>query len=112
MWAVNIFKSLVYFGITALFELGGAYLIWLWLRENRGIWYGLAGGLVLFIYGTLPTLQPASFGRTQAAYSGMFLLIALLWDWGIERVVPDKFDIIGAVIALMGMVIIMYAPRN
>lgn len=109
---MNIFRSLVYFGITALFELGGAYLIWLWLRESRSLWFGLIGGLVLFIYGILPTLQPASFGRVQAAYSGMFLLIALLWGWGIDRVVPDKFDIFGAVVVLAGMMIIMYAPRS
>jgi small multidrug resistance family-3 protein len=109
---VNIFRSLAYFGITALFELGGAYLIWLWLRESRSVWYGLGGGLVLFVYGILPTLQPANFGRVQAAYSGMFLLISLLWGWGVDRVSPDKFDVIGAVIALTGMIIIMYAPRS
>lgn len=109
---MHIWKSLAYFGITALFELGGAYLIWLWLRENYSFWYGLLGAIVLFIYGILPTLQPASFGRVQAAYSGIFLLIALLWGWGIDKVVPDKFDIIGAFVALLGMVIIMYAPRS
>lgn len=109
---MKIAKSLLYFVITALFELGGAYLVWLWLRENRSIWYGLAGAVVLFIYGTLPTLQPSNFGRVQAAYSGIFLLIAIFWGWGIDKVRPDRFDIIGAVVALAGMLIIMYAPRS
>ncbi len=109
---MNIFRSLLFFVITGLFELGGAYLIWLWLRENRSIWYGLTGAIVLVIYGILPTFQPSSFGRVQAAYSGMFLLIAIFWGWGIDKIPPDKFDIIGATVALMGTLIIMYAPRN
>ncbi len=109
---MNIFRSLLFFVITGLFELGGAYLIWLWLRENYSIWYGLMGAVVLFIYGILPTIQPANFGRVQAAYSGIFLLVALFWGWGIDKTPPDKFDIIGAIVALMGTMIIMYAPRN
>lgn len=109
---MTIAKSLLYFVITGLFELGGAYLIWLWLREQKSIWYAAAGIAVLFIYGILPTLQPANFGRVQAAYSGIFLLVALLWGWGVDRVRPDKFDVLGATIALVGMLIIMYAPRS
>jgi small multidrug resistance family-3 protein len=109
---VNIAKSLFYFVVTALFELGGAYLVWLWLREHKSAWYAVAGAAVLFVYGTLPTLQPAHFGRVQAAYSGIFLLIAIFWGWSVDKVAPDKFDIIGAVVALMGMLIIMYAPRG
>lgn len=109
---MNIFRSLLFFVITGLFELGGAYLIWLWLRENYSLWYGLMGAVVLFIYGILPTIQPANFGRVQAAYSGIFLLVAIFWGWGIDKTPPDKFDIIGAIVALMGTMIIMYAPRN
>lgn len=109
---MNIFRSLLFFVITGLFELGGAYLIWLWLRESYSIWYGLMGAVVLFIYGILPTIQPTNFGRVQAAYSGIFLLVALFWGWGIDKTPPDKFDIIGAIVALMGTMIIMYAPRN
>lgn len=109
---MQIAKSIFFFVITGIAELGGAYLIWLWLRENKSVWYALAGTLVLFIYGILPTFQPANFGRVQAAYSGIFMLIALFWGWGIDKVTPDKFDIIGAIIALFGMGIIMYAPRS
>jgi len=74
---MRVAKSLLYFVIAGLLELGGAYLVWQWLREYKSIWYGVAGAVVLFMYGTLPTLQSAHFGRVQAAYSGIFLLIAL-----------------------------------
>ena len=109
---MEIAKSIFFFIITGIAELGGAYLIWLWLRESKSGWYGLAGAGVLFVYGMLPTLQPANFGRVQAAYSGIFMLIALFWGWGIDKIAPDRFDIIGALIALFGMGIIMYAPRT
>jgi len=109
---MKIAKSLLYFVITALFELGGAYLIWLWLREHKSMGYGLAGAGVLFLYGILPTFQSANFGRVQAAYSGIFLLVAILWGWGIDNVRPDKFDLLGAAVAFVGMLIIMYAPRG
>lgn len=108
---MEIAKSIFFFIITGIAELGGAYLIWLWLREGKSAWYALAGAGVLFIYGILPTFQPSNFGRVQAAYSGIFMLIALFWGWGIDKVTPDRFDIIGALIALFGMGIIMYAPR-
>lgn len=58
------------------------------------------------------TLQPANFGRVYAAYGGVFITLAILWGWRVDKVVPDKFDIIGGIVALIGMAIIMYAPRN
>ncbi len=64
---MQIAKSSLYFVVTGLFELGGAYLVWLWIREYKSAWYAVAGAAVLFIYGTLPTLQPTNFGRVQAA---------------------------------------------
>ncbi|AHB88397.1 protein of unknown function UPF0060 [Thermosynechococcus sp. NK55a] len=109
---IKVAKSLIYFFITGLLELGGAYFVWLWLREHKSIWYALGGATLLFIYGMVPTLQPAHFGRVQAAYSGIFLLVAMFWSWGIDKVRPDKFDLLGAGVALLGTLIIMYAPRN
>lgn len=70
------------------------------------------GAIILVLYGVIPTLQPAEFGRVYAAYGGVFIAMALLWGWQIDNVLPDKFDIIGASIALMGVFIIMYWPRN
>ena len=107
---MNIAKSLLYFLAAGLCEIGGGYLIWLWLRENKSVWYALAGAAFLVLYGVIPTLQPANFGRVYAAYGGVFIVLALLWGWGVDRVVPDKFDIIGGAIALAGVFIIMYAP--
>ncbi|MHB0936567.1 MAG: YnfA family protein [Armatimonadota bacterium] len=105
-------KSLSYFLLAGLCEIGGGYLIWLWLREGRSAWLALAGGIVLCLYGIIPTLQPAGFGRVYAAYGGIFIMLALLWGWHFDKTVPDRFDIIGAMIALAGVGVIMYWPRG
>ncbi|MFB2773475.1 YnfA family protein [Pelatocladus sp. BLCC-F211] len=104
-------KSLFYFVLTGLFELGGGYLVWLWLREDKSIWLGILGGIALAIYGAIATLQPANFGRVYAAYGGVFIIMAMLWGWKIDQVTPDYYDLIGAGLALVSVVIIMYAPR-
>ena len=105
-------KSLVYFILAGLCEIGGGYLVWMWLREGKSRWWGVAGAAVLILYGIIPTLQPASFGRVYAAYGGIFIVLALLWGWQIDRVEPDRFDLIGASIALLGVCVIMYWPRG
>ena len=107
-----ILKSLIYFVAAGLCEIGGGYLVWLWLRENKSAWYALAGAAALVLYGVIPTLQRATFGRVYAAYGGVFIVLALLWGWRIDKVVPDRFDIIGGAVALAGVFIIMYWPRN
>jgi len=107
-----LIRSLVLFVLAGLCEIGGGYLVWLWLREGRSKWYGLAGALVLFAYGVLPTLQTANFGRVYAAYGGIFIALSLLWGWQVDRVVPDRFDLIGGGIALVGVAVIMYPPRG
>jgi small multidrug resistance family-3 protein len=108
-----ILKSLFYFVLAGLFEIGGGYLVWIWLRDGKSIWYGLAGAISLIIYGIVPTLQPpnASFGRVYAAYGGIFIVLSILWGWKIDNVLPDKFDLIGGGIALIGVLVIMYYPR-
>lgn len=104
-------KSLLYFIWAGLFEIGGGYLIWLWLREGRSIWWGLLGGIALAIYGAIATLQSANFSRVYAAYGGVFIVMAMLWGWKIDGVTPDRYDLIGASLALLSVLIIMYAPR-
>lgn len=106
-----ILKSISYFILAGLFEIGGGYLLWLWLREGKSISYGFWGAIILIFYGVIPTLQPASFGRVYAAYGGIFIILSILWGWGIDKVSPDKFDIIGGLISLLGVLIIMYWPR-
>ncbi len=107
-----IAKSLGLFFIAGLFEIGGGYLVWLWLREGRNIWVGLAGAVVLVLYGVVPTLQPAHFGRVYAAYGGVFVVLSILWGWKIDNILPDRFDIIGGLICLVGVGVIMYWPRG
>jgi small multidrug resistance family-3 protein len=109
---MEILKSLFYFLLAGLFEIGGGYLVWLWLREGKVAGLGLLGAMMLVLYGIIPTLQPATFGRVYAAYGGVFIFLSLLWGWKIDKTAPDKFDLIGAFVALIGVVIIMYWPRH
>jgi len=106
-----IAKSLFYFVLAGLCEIGGGYLLWLWLREQRSAWLAVLGSVVLFAYGVIPTLQPANFGRVYAAYGGIFIALSILWGWQVDKVVPDKFDLLGGSIALVGVLVIMYSPR-
>ncbi len=108
---MDFVKSIGYFILAGLFEIGGGYFIWLWVREGKGISYAVFGALILIAYGFIPTLQPANFGRVYAAYGGIFIVLSILWGWGIDKVSPDKFDIIGGFISLVGVLIIMYWPR-
>jgi len=103
--------SLALFFLAALFEIGGGYLVWLWLRENKGAVFGLLGGLTLAVYGVIPTFQPAHFGRVYAAYGGIFIVSSLIWGALIDKKNPDKYEIIGALIALAGVLIMFYMPR-
>ncbi len=112
MEALTIAKSITYFLIAGLFEIGGGYLVWLWIREGKPITYAVAGAIILIAYGIVPTLQPANFGRVYAAYGGVFIVLSLLWGWGIDGIKPDRFDLIGGCIALAGVTVIMYWPRT
>ncbi len=114
MDASAIVRSVVLFAAAGLCEIGGGYLVWLWLRDQRTAWLGALGGLILFLYGVLPTLQPetATFGRVYATYGGVFVVMSLLWGWWIDGARPDRYDVIGGAIALVGVAVIMYAPRS
>jgi small multidrug resistance family-3 protein len=78
--------SILYFLVAGLCEIGGGYLVWLWLREGKSLWYGVLGAIILILYGALPTLQPANFGRVYATYGGVFIVLSLLWGWQVDRV--------------------------
>lgn len=109
---MEIAKSIFYFVLAGLLEIGGGYLVWLWLREGKSIWYAAFGAVILVLYGIVPTLQPANFGRVYAAYGGVFIVLSILWGWGIDKKAPDKLDLLGGLIALIGVSIIMYWPRR
>ena len=106
-----IAKSILVFILAGLCEIGGGYLIWLWLKGGKPFWYGLLGGLILAFYGVVATLQPSNFARAYATYGGIFIVMSLLWAYKLDNYSPDKYDIIGALIALLGVCIIFYAPR-
>ncbi|MDZ4733084.1 MAG: YnfA family protein [Nitrospirota bacterium] len=97
---------------AGLCEIGGGYLVWLWFREGRPLGYGIAGAAILILYGIIPTFQMAHFARVYAAYGGMFIVLSLLWGWAMDGMRPDRFDTIGAALCLVGMAVIMFAPRG
>jgi small multidrug resistance family-3 protein len=99
------------FVVAAFLEIGGGYLVWQWLRERKRLALGVIGGIVLFIYGIIPTLQPSNFGRIYAAYGGIFIVMAIIWGLIIDKKRPDRFEIIGGTVVLIGALIIFYAPR-
>lgn len=108
----DIVKSLMYFVLAGLCEIGGGYLVWLWLRDGKSIYYAVAGAVILILYGIIPTFQPAHFGRVYAAYGGIFVVMSILWGWTVDNIVPDRYDIIGGMICLIGVGMIMYWPRG
>lgn len=105
-------RSIALFVVAALFEIGGAWLIWQGIREHKGyLWMG-AGVLALGAYGFVATLQPdANFGRILAAYGGVFVAGSLVWAMVADGFRPDRWDIAGALICLAGVGVIMYPPR-
>ncbi len=109
-WLI-VAKSVALFFLAGLFEIGGGYLIWQWWRNGAHWTLGGLGALVLVLYGIVPTYQPAHFGRVYAAYGGWFVVLALLWGAGVDRTLPDRFDVIGGLICLAGVAVIMYWPR-
>lgn len=106
-------RSAALFLLAALLEIGGCWLVWQGAREHRGLgWIG-AGILALGAYGFVATLQPDShFGRILAAYGGVFVAGSLLWGVIADGYRPDRFDVIGAAICVIGVGVIMYAPRG
>lgn len=109
---MDLVRSLSLFLLAGLCEIGGGYLIWVSLRDGKPAWLGVAGGVALALYGVVAAFQPANFGRVYAAYGGVFIAMALAWGWLVDDVRPDRFDLLGAGLALAGVLIIMYAPRH
>jgi small multidrug resistance family-3 protein len=106
-----VLTSAVLFFAAAVAEIGGGYMVWKWLRERKGVLFGILGGIVLFIYGVIPTFQPAQFGRVYAAYGGIFIVSSILWGMLVDKKKPDRYEVVGSLIAVMGAVIIFYSPR-
>ncbi|MBV8932187.1 MAG: YnfA family protein [Kutzneria sp.] len=110
---VTVLRSLILFVLAALAEIGGAWLVWQGWREHRGLWWIAAGILALGAYGFVATFQPdPHFGRILAAYGGIFVAGSLAWGVVVDRFHPDRWDYAGAALCLLGVAVIMYAPRN
>lgn len=101
------------FILAGLAEIGGGYLIWLWLRDGYPFYLGILGGIALILYGIIATFQIfPSFGRVYAAYGGVFIFLSVLWGWWIDQRTPDLYDWVGVVICLIGASVILFAPRH
>ena len=108
-----VLKSILLFVVAAICEIGGAWLVWQGVRENKGLLWAGAGVIALGIYGFVATFQPdANFGRILAAYGGVFVAGSLAWGMVMDGFRPDRYDITGAFICLVGVAVIMYAPRT
>jgi len=106
-----ITQSLGLFILAGFCEISKGWLVWQWLREVRPWPWGLMGGVILVLYGVIPTFQAAHFGRVYAAYGGVFIVLSLLWGWLLDGNKPDSLDLIGGAVSLVGVAIIMYWPR-
>lgn len=106
-------KSVVLFALAALAEIGGAYLMWIGLRDGKGAIAVVLGGLALMAYGAIAAAQPSDdFGRVLAAYGGVFIAGSLLWGMAFDGFRPHRLDLIGVGICLAGVGVLMYAPRG
>lgn len=108
---MHVIKSILFFASAGLCEIGGGYLVWMWLKYDKPLWYGITGMLFLILYGFVPTQQTFNFGRVYAAYGGVFVVLSVLWGWKIDKIIPDKFDIFGSLVCLLGVLIIMLSKR-
>ncbi len=104
--------TILLFILAGIFEIGGGYLFWLWLREGEDITLAFIGTIILFLYGVVPTFQPSYFHRIYATYGGIFVVMSLLWGWIFDKIPPDAYDVIGALVILVGVSIIYYWPRK
>jgi small multidrug resistance family-3 protein len=109
---MTVLRSVALFVLAAVAEIGGAWLVWQGVREQRGLLWVGAGVLALGAYGLVATLQPdAHFGRILAGYGGVFVVGSLAWGMVVDGFRPDRYDVVGAALCLAGVAVLMYAPR-
>lgn len=109
---ISIVKTILIFILAGICEIGGGYLVWLSVKGGKPLWYGLLGGGVLVLYGLVATLQTANFAKVYATYGGFFIALSLVWAFIFDKYTPTKYDIIGALIAILGVCVIYYSPRT
>ena len=109
---MNIIKTLGLFLVAGLCEIGGGYLVWQWMRSGKSPWWGLIGAVLLMLYGVVATWQPTSFGKTYAVYGAIFIVMSIAWAWYFDGFKPDRLDLIGGAIVLVGVAVILFWPRS
>jgi small multidrug resistance family-3 protein len=108
----TVVQAIALFCLAGVAEIGGGWLVWKAIRNDKPWWWALVGSAVLVVYGFLPTLQPTdSFGRIYAVYGGFFICLSFLAGWGLDGDQPDLGDVIGGVIAMVGVLLILFWPR-
>ena len=105
-------KTILLFLVTAVAEIVGCYLPYLWLTQGKSAWLFVPAGLSLAVFAWLLSLHPTAAGRVYAAYGGVYIFVAILWLWAVDGVRPTAWDLVGSAVALVGMSIIMFAPKN
>ncbi len=105
-------RTIALFLLTAIAEIVGCYLPYLWLKQGKSAWLLVPAALSLALFAWLLSLHPTAAGRVYAAYGGVYIFVAILWLWLVDGVQPTVWDITGTLVALAGMAIIMFAPRN
>lgn len=105
-------KTFGLFFITAIMEILGCYLPYLWLKEDKSPWLLLPAAISLTIFAWLLSFHPTAAGRVYASYGGVYIFVAILWLWVVDGIRPTIWDIVGVTVTLLGMAIIMFAPRT
>ena len=105
-------KTVLLFFVTAVAEIVGCYLPYLWLRDGKSAWLLVPAAVSLSTFAWLLSLHPTAAGRVYAAYGGVYIFVAIVWLWLVDGVRPSAWDVVGSLVALAGMAIIMFAPRN
>jgi small multidrug resistance family-3 protein len=107
----SVLRTIALFFLTACAEIAGCFLFYLGWKQHRSAWLFLPAAASLGLFAWLLTLQPSAAGRTYAAYGGVYVSTAILWLWLVERQRPDRWDLLGAGVSLLGMAIIAFGPR-
>lgn len=105
--------TIIVYVAAALAEIGGCFAFWAWLRLGKSIWWLIPGVVSLVLFAYLLTLVPSdAAGRAYAAYGGVYIIASLMWLWAMEGVRPDRWDIAGAALCLIGAAVILFGPRS
>jgi small multidrug resistance family-3 protein len=107
-----ILKALGLFVLAGLFEIGGGYLVWQWLKADKPAWWGGLGAVLLVLYGIVATWQITSFGKTYAVYGALFIVMSIAWAWYFDGFKPDRLDVIGGLVVMAGVGAILFWPRS